>query len=33
MRVEAVDQGTLDAIVEMIDGRVSPLIDISKLLA
>jgi phosphomannomutase len=33
MRVEAVDQDTLDSIVEMIDERVSPLIDISKLLA
>ncbi len=32
MRVEAIDQSTLDDILAMIDERVSPIIDISKLL-
>ena len=32
MRVEAIDQSTLDDILTMIDERVSPIIDISKLL-
>jgi hypothetical protein len=32
MRVEANDQETLDEILAMIDERVSPIIDISKLL-
>ena len=32
MRVEAIDQSTLDDILAMIGERVSPIIDISKLL-
>jgi hypothetical protein len=32
MRVEANDQETLDEILTMIDERVSPIIDISKML-
>ena len=33
MRVEANDQATLDSLLELIDERVSPIIDISKLLS
>ena len=33
MRVEAVDDNELDSLLGLIDSRVSPIIDISKLLA